>query len=128
MQELFQLGIEAVAEADGVGDSLNAVCRAGQEMRSLLPSRQRIARQVIGLRRLCIGDCLRRIDAQCDQRIVSAGYHAGLGERIEQIGTHDAAQVRAVEINQGQDRRLAAEQIAQRRTAAGLVAKHGVER
>jgi len=35
--------IEAVAEADGVGNSPHVVCRAGQEMGTLLPSRQRVA-------------------------------------------------------------------------------------
>ena len=45
MQELLEVRVEAVAETDGVGDSLDAVGRAGQEMRSLSPARQRVARQ-----------------------------------------------------------------------------------
>jgi hypothetical protein len=86
-------------------------------------SRQRIRRDVHGLGVGGVLAGLGRVDAERDQGVVLSRDHPGLGERVVEIGTHDAAQIGTAEIAECQDGGLTAQQIGDPYLASGRVAE-----
>ena len=74
-------------------------------------ARRGIALQVVRLGRGCGRAGLRRVDAQRDQRVVTARRHSRCTECIEQIGANDAAEIGAMEVAERKDQWLSIKKI-----------------